>query len=54
MFIFVLDGFKVISKRQLKGNDSENYERLQESLAKVKEWERKHKKLDNENSNNQR
>ena len=42
--MFIDSGFQVISKRQLKGNDQQNYERLQESLAKVKRWENKNKR----------
>ena len=41
-------GFQVISKRELRRNDPTNLERLQEKLAKVREWEKKHKKRDSD------
>ena len=40
----ILDGFQVISKRKLKSNNQDNYERLQKSLSKVKEWEKENRK----------
>ena len=52
LHIFSLDGFQVISKRQLKGNDQQNYERLQKSLTKVKQWEKENKDLHQDNNDN--
>mgnify|MGYP003303027586 CR=1 FL=1 len=43
-----LDGFLVISKRKLKSNNQDNYERLQKSLSKVKEWEKENRKPKND------
>ena len=44
----ILDGFQVISKRKLKSNNQDNYERLQKSLSKVKEWEKENRKPKND------
>ena len=47
-FDSILDGFQVISKRKLKSNNQDNYERLQKSLSKVKEWEKENRKPKND------
>ena len=51
---FIGAGFQVISRRKLKGNDPQNYERLQQGLAKVKKWEQENKSKLNSSSASQR